>query len=50
MPKVEELNKNRSVTIDHSLNKYRDKTLFPKKLALANQQLKGVKLPSKKKP
>jgi hypothetical protein len=51
MTKIEELNKSKKpiIAIDSSLNKYRDKTLFPKKLALANEQLKGVKLPSKKK-
>ena len=51
MTTVEELNKSKKpiVAIDKSLNKYRDKTLFSEKLALANEQLKGVKLPSKKK-
>lgn len=51
MTTVEELNKGKKpiIAIDKSLNKYRDKTLFPEKLALANEQLKGVKLPSKKK-
>ena len=34
--------------IDPSLNKYQNKILFPKKLALVNEQLKGAKLPSKK--
>jgi len=50
MKKVQELNKSKVpiVAIDPSLNKYRDKTLFPKKLALANEQLKGAKLPPKK--
>lgn len=50
MTSVEELNKSKKpiIAIDKSLNKYRDKTLFHEKLALANEQLKGVKLPSKK--
>jgi hypothetical protein len=50
MKTVEELNNSKTpiVAIDPSLNKYRDKTLFPEKLALANEQLKGVKLPPKK--
>lgn len=47
MKKTEEVNRGK-VTIDPSLNKYRTKTLFPEKLALANVQLKGVKLPPKK--
>ena len=51
MTTVEELNKSKKpiIAIDKTLNKYRNKTLFPEKLALANEQLKGVKLPSKKK-
>ena len=50
MKKVQELNNSKLpiVAIDTSLNKYRDNTLFPEKLALANEQLKGVKLPHKK--
>ena len=50
MTKIQELNNSKVpiVAIDPSLNKYGDKTLFPEKLALANEQLKGVKLPSKK--
>ena len=50
MKKVRELNSSKVpiVAIDSSLNKYQNKTLFPKKLALANEQLKGVKLPSLK--
>jgi hypothetical protein len=50
MKKVEEVNNSKVpiVAIDPSLNKYKEKTLFPKKLALANEQLKGVKLPKKK--
>ena len=49
--KVEELNKSKVpiVAIDPSLNKYQGKVLFPKKLALAEEQLKGVKLPEIKK-
>jgi hypothetical protein len=50
MTKIEELNKSKKpiIAIDKSLNKYQGKTLFPKKLALVNEQLKGVKLPAKK--
>jgi hypothetical protein len=49
--KIEELNKSKVpiVAIDPSLNKYQGKVLFPKKLALAEEQLKGVKLPGIKK-
>lgn len=49
--KVKELNKSKVpiVAIDPSLNKYQGKVLFPKKLALAEEQLKGVKLPEIKK-
>lgn len=49
--KVEELNKSKApiVAIDPSLNKYQGKVLFPKKLALAEEKLKGVKLPEVKK-
>lgn len=45
--KVEELNRSKVpiVAIDPSLNKYQGKVLFPKKLALTEGQLKGVKLP-----
>ena len=48
---VEELNKSKVpiVAIDPSLNKYQGKILFPQKLALAEEQLKGVKLPEIKK-
>lgn len=51
MKTIEELNKSKVpiVAIDKSLNKFREKTLFPEKLALANEQLKGVKIPLKKK-
>ena len=49
MTKVEELNQSKKpiIAIDKSLNKYQAKTLFPEKLALANEQLKGIKLPPK---
>ncbi|MCW3108084.1 MAG: hypothetical protein JWQ09_2590 [Segetibacter sp.] len=49
--KIEELNKSKSpiVAIDPSLNKYQGKVLFPKKLAIAEENLKGVKLPEIKK-
>jgi hypothetical protein len=49
--KIEELNKSKVpiVAIDPVLNKYQGKVLFPKKLALAEEQLKGVKLPKIKK-
>lgn len=45
--KIEELNKSKVpiVAIDPSLNKYQGKVLFPKKLAIAEEKLKGVKLP-----
>jgi hypothetical protein len=50
MKTVQELN-NRKVPIvmlDQSLDKYRDNTPFPDKLAKANQMLKTAKLPPKK--
>jgi hypothetical protein len=45
--KAETLNKSKVpiVVIDPSLNKYQGKILFPDKLAIAENQLKGVKLP-----
>lgn len=45
--KIEELNKSKSpiVAIDPSLNKYQGNVLFPKKLTIAEEKLKGVKLP-----
>jgi putative protein kinase ArgK-like GTPase of G3E family len=48
---IEETNKSKVpiVAIDPSLNKSGGKVLFPKKLALAEEQLKGVKLPEIKK-
>ena len=36
------------VCIDPSLEKYRDKTPFPEKLAKAKEMLKNAKLPNKK--
>jgi hypothetical protein len=50
MKTVQELNKSNVpiVAIDPSLAKYRDKTLFPDKLAKANKMLKTAKLPNKK--
>ncbi len=49
--KIEELNSSKVpiVAIDPALNKYQGKILFPQKLALAEEQLKGVKLPKIKK-
>jgi hypothetical protein len=49
--KIEELNKSKVpiVAIDPALNKYQGKVLFPKKLAIAEEKLKGVKLPDAKK-
>ncbi len=45
--KVEELNKTKVpiVAIDPSMDKYHGTVLFPGKLALAEEQLKGLKLP-----
>lgn len=50
MKTVQELNNNKmpTVRIDPSLEQYRDKVLFPKKLAKANEMLKTVRLPKKK--
>ena len=36
------------ICIDPSLEKYRDKTPFPEKLAIANEMLKNARLPNKK--
>lgn len=49
--KIEQLNKSKVpiVAIDSSLNKYQGSVLFPKKLALAEEQLRGIKLPAIKK-
>jgi hypothetical protein len=50
MKTVQELNKRKVpiVAIDPSLDKYRDKIMFPDKLEKANQMLRTAKLPSKK--
>ena len=50
MKNIQEFNNQKVpvVCIDPSLEKYRDKTPFPEKLALANKKLKGAKLPTKK--
>lgn len=50
MKTVHDLNKSKVpiVRIDPSLEQYRDKVLFPEKLAKANKMLKTVKLPAKK--
>lgn len=47
MKKSEQLKSRKisNASYDPELNKYQGKVLFPKKLALANEQLKGVKLP-----
>lgn len=49
--KTEALNKSKSsaVAIDAALNKYQGKVLFPKKLEIAEEKLKGLKLPEVKK-
>ena len=50
MKTVHELNKRKVpiVRIDTSLEKFRNKVLFPEKLAKANEMLKTAKLPGKK--
>ena len=51
LPKfIQELNESKVpiVTIDPSLEKYRDKILFPEKLARAEELLKNAKLPENK--
>ena len=50
MKKIEELNKSKVpvVRIDPSLDQYREKVLFPDKLAKANEMIKTAKLPKKK--
>ncbi len=50
MKKTDELNniKVPVVRIDPSLDKYRDNTPFPDKLAKANHMLKTAKLPARK--
>ena len=49
MKSVQELNNSKSpiVVIDPSLEQYRDKVLFPEKLAKANEMLKSAKLPGR---
>ena len=51
MKTVNELNKKKTpvVAIDDSLEKFKDKTLFPEKLDKVNQILKRAKLPKSKK-
>ena len=51
MKKVQELNNSKIpiVRIDSSLEQYRNKVLFPEKLAKANELLKDAKLPARKK-
>jgi hypothetical protein len=50
--KIQELNKSKVpiVRIDKSLEQYKDKILFPEKLAKANEMLKKTGLPGKKRP
>lgn len=50
MRTVQELNNSKTpiVRIDPALEQYRDKVLFPEKLAKANEMLKTAKLPSRK--
>ncbi|MCY7420557.1 MAG: hypothetical protein LH478_02315 [Chitinophagaceae bacterium] len=51
LPKfIQELNESKVpiVIIDPSLEKYRDKILFPEKLARAKELLKNAKLPENK--
>jgi len=50
MKTVQDLNSRKVpiVRIDTSLEKYRDKVLFPEKLAKANEMLKTAKLPAQK--
>ena len=50
MKTVKELNNSKVpiVRIDPSLDQYRNKVLFPEKLAKANEMLKTAKLPVKK--
>jgi hypothetical protein len=53
LPKfIQELNESKMpiVTIDTSLEKYRDKILFPEKLERAEELLKNAKLPENKQP
>ena len=50
MKTIKKLNKSKVpiVSIDPSLDQYRDKVLFPEKLAKANEMLKTAKLPKMK--
>lgn len=50
MKTVKPLNKSKVpiVQIDPSLEQFREKPLFPEKLAKANEMLKNAKLPSQK--
>ena len=50
MKTVEELNKRKVpiVTIDESLEEYKDKVICPEKLQKANEMLKTTKLPRSK--
>ena len=50
MKTVEELNKRKApiVTIDQSLEKYKDKIVCPEKLHKANEMLKTARLPKKR--
>lgn len=50
MNNIQDLNKKKvpMVRIDPSLEQYRDKVLFPEKLAKANEMLKTAKLPTRK--
>ena len=50
MKTVKKLNKSKVpiVSIDPALEQYRDKPIFPEKLAKANEMLKTAKLPYKK--
>ncbi len=50
MKTVQELNDSKIpiVRIDPSLEQYRDKVLFPEKLAKANEMLRNAKLPNRK--
>jgi len=52
MKTIQEINNRKVpiVRIDPSLEKYRDKTPYPEKLAKANEMLKTAKLPNKKGP
>ncbi|MBC7553638.1 MAG: hypothetical protein H7257_06625 [Taibaiella sp.] len=50
MKSINDLNKKKApiVRIDHSLDQYKEKILFPEKLAKANEMLKTAKLPARK--